>query len=74
MTSKWMMKKRPTGEPGQAQEQDQPQDQDTQQSQPSERVPPVSISYDKYVSIMNMLVKKITEDEKMEVMDFRLIL
>lgn len=55
---------RPTGEPGQAQEQDQPQDQDTQQSQPSERVPPVSISYDKYVSIMNMLVKKITEDEK----------
>lgn len=55
---------RPTGEPGQAQEQDQPQDQDTQQSQPSERVPPVSISYDKYVSIMNMLVKKITEDEQ----------
>lgn len=55
---------RPTGEPGQAQEQDQPQDQDTQQSQPSERVPPVSISYDKYVSIMNILVKKITEDEK----------
>ncbi|KGR04452.1 minichromosome maintenance protein 6 [Candida albicans P78048] len=55
---------RPTGEPEQAQEQDQPQDQDTQQSQPSERVPPVSISYDKYVSIMNMLVKKITEDEK----------
>lgn len=55
---------RPTGELEQAQEQDQPQDQDTQQSQPSERVPPVSISYDKYVSIMNMLVKKITEDEK----------
>ncbi|KGU03288.1 minichromosome maintenance protein 6 [Candida albicans L26] len=55
---------RPTGESEQAQEQDQPQDQDTQQSQPSERVPPVSISYDKYVSIMNMLVKKITEDEK----------
>lgn len=55
---------RPTGELGQAQEQDQPQDQDTQQSQPSERVPPVSISYDKYVSIMNMLVKKITEDEQ----------
>ncbi|KAL1579535.1 DNA replication licensing factor mcm6 [Candida albicans] len=55
---------RPTGESEQAQEQDQPQDQDTQQSQPSERVPPVSISYDKYVSIMNILVKKITEDEK----------
>lgn len=55
---------RPTGELEQAQEQDQPQDQDTQQSQPSERVPPVSISYDKYVSIMNILVKKITEDEK----------
>lgn len=55
---------RPTGELEQAQEQDQPQDQDTQQSQPSERVPPVSISYDKYVSIMNMLVKKITEDEQ----------
>ncbi|KHC67180.1 minichromosome maintenance protein 6 [Candida albicans P78042] len=55
---------RPTGESEQAQEQDQPQDQDTQQSEPSERVPPVSISYDKYVSIMNMLVKKITEDEK----------
>ncbi|CAX39727.1 DNA replication licensing factor, putative [Candida dubliniensis CD36] len=56
---------RPAGESEEeAQEQDQPQEQDAQQLQSSERAPPVSISYDKYVSIMNMLVKKITEDEK----------
>lgn len=56
---------RPAGElEEEAQEQDQPQEQDAQQLQSSERAPPVSISYDKYVSIMNMLVKKITEDEK----------
>ena len=35
-----------------------------QQQQQPRKAEPISISYDKYVSIMNLLVKKISEDDK----------
>lgn len=49
----------------QPQQQEQLQEQpEGEQTQDTQRTQNVSISYDKYLSIMNLLVKKITEDEK----------